>query len=172
MHAQGEVAAYNEELGKYMIAYDDGEKEEVLLEKERFRWLGPRGKSVGYSPTMREIMLELDAEGLAAEPNANPSPPESVVHEGRPTTAEEMVGRRVFVFWAGDGQYHEAEVLAYDKRRKVHLVWYSDGEQEWLEIGSESVVWGDTARGCAFPAGLEPGACVPNSPRSLHRPAS
>ncbi|CAD7694915.1 unnamed protein product [Ostreobium quekettii] len=156
-HYRGQVTSYREETGEYLIAYDDGESEEVLLTKERFRWIGPRGKSVGYNSSMRDIMLELGAEGLSAEPNANPSPPESVVNEGRPTTPGEMIGRRAFVFWAGDGQYHEAEVLAYDKRRKVHLVWYHDGEQEWLDMGSESVVWGDTARGCTFAAGLEAG---------------
>lgn len=100
-------------------------------------------------------MLELGAQGLPKQGSVpTPSPPSEEV---RPIDPQMLISKRVFVYWAANGQYYEGEVLAYCKRRRAHLLWYKDGEVEWLDFAKEHVIWGEHARGCAFPAGLAEG---------------
>ncbi|GMH35087.1 hypothetical protein BSKO_02955 [Bryopsis sp. KO-2023] len=152
---RGTISSYNEITGKYTIFYDDNTKEELDLRQEKFQWYGPRGRSGVYSSAMRDTMIELGFQGLPKQGSVpTPSPPSEEARSADPNT---LIGKRIFVYWAANGQYYEGEVLAYCKRKKTHFVWYKDGEVEWLDVSKEHVIWGELARGCTFPAGLAEG---------------
>ena len=51
-----------------------------------------------------------------------------------------MVGNKVKVFWPVDSSWYTGIVEEYDARNEEHLLRYSDGDTEWVKIGSEGGV--------------------------------
>jgi hypothetical protein len=60
---QAELSSYDGYRKRCKLTYDDGEEEWLALHREKFRWLAPRGRSAGYSQTMKEAMTYLGAVG-------------------------------------------------------------------------------------------------------------
>lgn len=58
---------------------------------------------------------------------------------------------------AGDGSAHKGEVLAYNAEKGQHLVFYDDGEDEWVDLGQAGVAWQEHARGVTIAHGLPAG---------------
>ena len=62
--------------GKFTIKYDDGQSEQLVLEKETFQWYMPRARSAGYRPSLHALVASLGAKGIAAatvpEPEQRP----------------------------------------------------------------------------------------------------
>jgi len=58
---------------------------------------------------------------------------------------------------AGDSSVHKGEVLAYNAEKGHHLVFYDDGEDEWVDLSLQHVTWHEHVRGVTvahgFPAG-------------------
>lgn len=65
---QGKITSYSPQSGKFTVKYDDGQSEQVMLERERFVWHSPRGLSAGYRTALHSLMQQLGAEGLQPEP--------------------------------------------------------------------------------------------------------
>lgn len=65
---QGKITSYSPQSGRYTIKYDDGQSEQVMLERERFVWHSPRGTSAGYRSALHSLMQQLNADGLQPEP--------------------------------------------------------------------------------------------------------
>jgi hypothetical protein len=71
-HLQGKLKSYSSQTGKFTLQYDDGQCEQLLLERERFIWHAPRGMTAGYKPAVHSLMQALGAEGLKALPQDGP----------------------------------------------------------------------------------------------------
>lgn len=130
-----------------------------------FRWFGPKANSAGYSALMREVMLVMGAEDVPAKTCAvlPEMHPEDLAELSQP---KELVGRKLFLYWHATDKKYEAEVLSYDTRRKLHYLWYRDGELEWVDLKKEIFNWGENTRQVReFPAGLEPGTLQPSTTR-------
>lgn len=113
-------------------------------------------------------MLDLGVQGLPKRGVSVPSP-SPTPEELRSLEPNSLISKRVFIYWAATGQYYEGEILAYCKKRKLHLVWYKDGEVEWLDLGKESIIMGDHARGCSIRAGIADGESEPQlKPTPIH----
>lgn len=58
---------------------------------------------------------------------------------------------------AGDNSVHKGEVLAYDAEKGQHLVFYDDGEDEWVDLSQQPVTWQEHVRGVTVAHGLPAG---------------
>ncbi|KAK9093562.1 hypothetical protein Syun_028473 [Stephania yunnanensis] len=58
---------------------------------------------------------------------------------------EEVVGRRVRVYWPLDESWYEGVVKVFDEFSGKHLVQYDDAEEERLELGRERIEWVEEA---------------------------
>ena len=70
-----------------------------------------------------------------------------------PRHTAEAVGWRIKVYWGGDGSWYEAEVLSFDEAKKKHHLLYLDGEEEWVDLSKELLVWVKASRHGAISAG-------------------
>ena len=59
---------------------------------------------------------------------------------------------------AGEARVHSGEVLAWCGERARHHVLYDDGEDEWLDLGAERLVWHAPRGAPPVAAGLPDGA--------------
>ncbi|GKG06371.1 phospholipase-like protein, partial [Tanacetum coccineum] len=50
---------------------------------------------------------------------------------------ENLVGKRIKVWWPADKKYYEGVVESFDCSKKKHKVLYDDGEQERLKLKLE-----------------------------------
>ncbi|XP_028797259.1 DNA mismatch repair protein MSH6 [Neltuma alba] len=54
---------------------------------------------------------------------------------------EEVVGRRIKVYWPLDKTWYEGRVSSFDKQTGMHVVLYDDDEEESLELAKEKIEW-------------------------------
>ncbi|GLT42632.1 hypothetical protein SLA2020_166220 [Shorea laevis] len=54
---------------------------------------------------------------------------------------EEVLERRIKVYWPLDKTWYEGVVKAFDKESGKHLVHYDDAEEEELDLGKERIEW-------------------------------
>ncbi|ESQ35214.1 hypothetical protein EUTSA_v10006733mg [Eutrema salsugineum] len=59
------------------------------------------------------------------------------VESSKSEFGEELVGKRVNVWWPLDRKFYEGVIESYDKRKKTHKVSYSDGDSETLNLKKE-----------------------------------
>ncbi|KFK30776.1 hypothetical protein AALP_AA6G024700 [Arabis alpina] len=57
------------------------------------------------------------------------------------TYGEEVVGKRVRVYWPIDKKWYDGSVVLYDKSEGKHVVEYDDGEEEGLDLVKEKIEW-------------------------------
>ncbi|EHA8592061.1 putative DNA mismatch repair protein MSH6 [Cocos nucifera] len=60
---------------------------------------------------------------------------------GERAYSEEVVGRRIRVFWPLDKAWYEGSVKSFDEVSGKHLVQYDDAEEESLDLGKEKFEW-------------------------------
>eukprot|EP01026_Neomeris_dumetosa_P060397 TRINITY_DN5695_c0_g1_i2.p1 TRINITY_DN5695_c0_g1~~TRINITY_DN5695_c0_g1_i2.p1 ORF type:complete len:512 (-),score=40.50 TRINITY_DN5695_c0_g1_i2:268-1803(-) len=162
IYYRGQIVGYNFENGQYRVHYDDGLKEEVQLNKERFRWLLPRGSSAGYCRSVQQLFIELGAEITGPQETCCRALSQVV------PTGQECVGYNVGIYWGGNQSYLLAEVVAFNSRSGYHHVLYRDGEGEWLILEDEKIQWYDKHRCASFAAGvLEDGKQPPRGKNAV-----
>ncbi|KAK2649644.1 hypothetical protein Ddye_017133 [Dipteronia dyeriana] len=54
---------------------------------------------------------------------------------------EEVLGKRIRVYWPLDKVWYDGRVISFDKENNKHLVEYEDGEEELLDLGKEKIEW-------------------------------
>lgn len=153
---RGRVDKFSAKEMKYLIHYDDNEKEWVKLKQQKFEWYTPRGVSAGYTRQLHHQMVELGAQGVLQHPK-QPAADATQASQPAPALDETAVGWQLSIFWGAMGAFVPGEVLAYNKGR--HLVLYQDGEDEWLELAKETILWHSLYRANSLnkqPAGLLP----------------
>lgn len=62
---------------------------------------------------------------------------------GRPKYGEEIVGRRVCIYWEQEGQFFAGEVSNFHSRRGQHKIDYDDGDVEHVVLDQESFFFED-----------------------------
>nr|GEY75546.1 phospholipase-like protein [Tanacetum cinerariifolium] len=50
---------------------------------------------------------------------------------------EDLVGRRIKVWWPKDNTYYEGTVKSFDTCKKKHKVWYDDGDKESIDLNKQ-----------------------------------
>ncbi|XP_042414294.1 DNA mismatch repair protein MSH6 isoform X1 [Zingiber officinale] len=77
---------------------------------------------------------------LVISPSSSPgvNTPPSAAKSG---FTEDVVGRRIKVFWPLDKVWYEGRVSSYDALQGKHLVLYDDGEDETLDLSREKFEW-------------------------------
>ncbi|CAL5225630.1 g8486 [Coccomyxa viridis] len=140
------------------VIYDDDMEEWLSLAQERFQWLAPRAQSAGGTPELQVEMAQLGAEGVLDTPHI---PDLSSAQPERAPPAEEAIGGRVTVHFAGVGEWCRGEVLAYSTAKQMHHILYEDGESEWACLPKEAHAWVPGLQSAPYPAGLPPGVAVP-----------
>lgn len=73
----------------------------------------------------------------SSAPDAANTPP-SAAKSG---FSEDVVGRRIKVFWPLDKAWYEGRLSSFDALQGKHLVLYDDGEKEALDLGREKFEW-------------------------------
>ncbi|CAH2037435.1 unnamed protein product [Thlaspi arvense] len=63
--------------------------------------------------------------------------PGEEVESNKSEFGEELVGKRVNVWWPLDKKFYEGVIDSYDSRKKTHKVCYSDGDAENLNLKKE-----------------------------------
>eukprot|EP00775_Hariotina_reticulata_P003944 gene3944-4198_t len=111
---EAEVLSYDEGRHRHHLLYLDGEEEWTDLARENVRWL----KATRHGA--------ISAGRVAGDE----------VPKGR-----DAIGWRIAVYWKDDRMFYEGEVCDYEASTGRHKVSYSDGEEEWLRLGSERVIW-------------------------------
>ncbi|WOK94006.1 DNA mismatch repair protein MSH6 [Canna indica] len=69
--------------------------------------------------------------------NANKTPPSAAKN----SYSEDVVGKRVKVFWPIDKAWYEGRISSFDAMHGKHLVRYDDGEEEVLNLNNEKIEW-------------------------------
>lgn len=146
---KGKLIQFDSYHKRHKVVYDDGEEEWIALPRESFRYLTPRTRSAGCDATFRKAMSQLGAAQEVGAPLRRS--PDATIIQGTttpigevvpaPPPTEESAGWEVSVRCAADGRWHRAETLTYDPHRSMHFVLYIDGEDEWLRVAEEEVVW-------------------------------
>ncbi|GJY12685.1 phospholipase-like protein [Tanacetum coccineum] len=54
---------------------------------------------------------------------------------------EDLVGRRIKVWWPKDNTYYEGTVKSFDTCKKKHKVWYDDGDKESIDLNKQNPEW-------------------------------
>lgn len=54
---------------------------------------------------------------------------------------QDVVGKRIKVFWPLDKVWYEGCVKSFDEKSKKHLILYDDAEEELLDLGNEKTEW-------------------------------
>ena len=61
-------------------------------------------------------------------------------------SAEKIVGKRIRVWWAGDGSWYSGVVKKYDPAaKKQHYIVYEDGERKWHSLFHAGEIWEELA---------------------------
>ena len=97
-----------------------------------------------------------EGAGGAGGGEGDGEPPEKLTK----VQAKGLVGKYIEIFWDGEAEWFEAEVLAYDDSRKKHYVRYTadsfESEENLMHAGVEPAIWRNviktTSRGAAVKA--------------------
>ncbi|EXB28598.1 DNA mismatch repair protein Msh6-1 [Morus notabilis] len=88
------------------------------------------------SPPQSKLKKPLLVIGGASPLSLSPLTPASEKFHG-----EEVVGKRIKVYWPLDKSWYEGFVRSFDKDSGKHLVQYDDGEEESVELAKEKIEW-------------------------------
>lgn len=74
---------------------------------------------------------------IGSDLSSSPSTPVST----KRSCAEELVNKRIRVYWPMDNTWYEGCVISFDRVSEKHLVRYDDDEQELLKLSDEKIEW-------------------------------
>ncbi|KAF8387740.1 hypothetical protein HHK36_026394 [Tetracentron sinense] len=101
------------------------------------------------TPSPSQTKLKKPLLVIGPSPNRfSPTPsPDSVktLDSAKRLYGEEVVGKRVRVYWPLDKSWYEGLVKSFDKLSGNHLVQYDDAEEENLDLGKEKIEWVEEA---------------------------
>ncbi|GLU21981.1 hypothetical protein SLE2022_380840 [Rubroshorea leprosula] len=99
-------------------------------------------KIVGGTPDNKKMISELVTPASTESPLED-SPKASIKRKrtagkneesGLPDLGEELIGKRIKVWWPLDKKFYEGVVDSYDNVKKKHRVLYADGDEEKLNL--------------------------------------
>eukprot|EP00798_Chlamydomonas_sp_ICE-L_P013747 gene13747-19649_t len=144
---KAQVTAYDLTTTSHRLSFDNGREEWLSLKAQRFSWVSPRGCSSG-SVDMSQYMRELGAVNVVhakreediSKASAR-SMPRSVQKEDL-NNPSQLNGRELSVFWQATEMWCPGEVSGFSSITGRHQILYNDGEEEWLDLSSEQILWG------------------------------
>ncbi|PQQ15074.1 DNA mismatch repair protein MSH6 [Prunus yedoensis var. nudiflora] len=76
-------------------------------------------------------------------PSPSPTTPSPLQSKPKPKKShgQEVVGKRIRVYWPLDNIWYEGYVKLFSKDNGKHLVQYDDAEEELLDLGKEKIEW-------------------------------
>ncbi|KAJ4874380.1 Tudor/PWWP/MBT superfamily protein [Raphanus sativus] len=130
---EGVIDSYCSRKKTHGVAYTNGDSEELYLVKERWELLEDLPSA-----------SEKKKSQVAARPLAEESEENSKSHQviSRTTkkevgSGEDLVGKRVNIWWPLDKTFYEGVVESYSSHKNKHTVVYTDGESEQLNLVKE-----------------------------------
>ncbi|TKY61722.1 DNA mismatch repair protein MSH6 [Spatholobus suberectus] len=111
------------------------------------------------SPTLSKTNQKLNPNNISdpnPNPNPSPTPPTPSPLNPKPHKpllligassvspslyGQEVVGRRIKVYWPLDKAWYEGSVKSFDSLTSKHLVRYDDDEEESLDLSKEKIEW-------------------------------
>ncbi|WIA16327.1 hypothetical protein OEZ85_013026 [Tetradesmus obliquus] len=111
---EAEVLSHDEARRQHHLLFLDGEEEWADLSREHVVWL------------------------RATRPGALSA---GIVTGDEVPKGRDAVGWRVAVYWKDDHTFYEGTLADYEPSSARHKVQYVDGEQEWLALRNERVIW-------------------------------
>ncbi|PON72400.1 DNA mismatch repair protein [Trema orientale] len=101
-----------------------------------------RSPSPSPSPSTPSPLQSKPKKSLLVIGASSPSPsPSPLTPASKKPYGDEVVGRRIKVYWPLDKSWYEGFVKSYDEGEGKHLVQYDDAEEEFLELGKEKIEW-------------------------------
>ncbi|KAL2556591.1 DNA mismatch repair protein MSH6 [Forsythia ovata] len=76
---------------------------------------------------------------IGSDLSCSPSTPDS----SKRSCAEEVIDKRIRVYWPLDNVWYEGCVISFDRISGKHLVRYDDGDNELLNLSEEKIEWID-----------------------------
>ncbi|KAM7266720.1 hypothetical protein ACFE04_004617 [Oxalis oulophora] len=102
-----------------------------------FGQTGSKKKSLIHEIANKKKTNHQGSEGKGT-PKPKPKRKRSAEEDsGTPHLGEEMVGKRIKVWWPMDKKYYEGVVDSYDKIKRKHKVVYTDGDKEVLRLAKQ-----------------------------------
>ncbi|WIA36524.1 hypothetical protein OEZ86_007818 [Tetradesmus obliquus] len=111
---EAEVLSHDEARRQHHLLFLDGEEEWADLSREHVVWL------------------------RATRPGALSA---GIVTGDDVPKGRDAVGWRMAVYWKDDRTFYEGTLADYEPSSARHKVQYVDGEQEWLALRNERVIW-------------------------------
>ena len=71
-----------------------------------------------------------------------PGPSKHSMESADDAGGDHLIGCNIEVYWAGDNQYYEGHVRQYDPVKKLHRIFYDDGEKKWHNLAHDDEVRG------------------------------
>ncbi|KAL0725922.1 hypothetical protein Bca4012_040521 [Brassica carinata] len=135
---EGVVESYCSRKKMHRVAYSEGDQEQLNLIKERWELLED------LSSASEKKVSQVGARPLAEESEETSKSQSSRSQTARKEvgsdtngSVEDLVGKRVNIWWPLDKTFYEGVVESYSSRKKMHKVVYTDGESEQLNLVNE-----------------------------------
>ncbi len=160
------MSGYHPSDGRHRLRFDDNQQRLLNMRGKPFAWIAPRSRGAGYSSRLHAAMVLLGATNILAAPcpreaNQAKLSKETLLNVGsgtafrgypalpphfagvKPGSPEEAVGKTLCFYWRADGRWYPGKVVQHNSKTKLHYVLFCDGEDEWMDLTCEDVVWGD-----------------------------
>ncbi|KAA3458880.1 DNA mismatch repair protein MSH6 isoform X2 [Gossypium australe] len=101
----------------------------------------PSRSPIPTTPSPGEPKLKKPLLVIGQSPAPTPSSPLNI------TFGDEVVDKRLRVYWPLDKAWYEGVVKSFDKVSGKHLIQYDDSEEEELDLGKEKIEWVEETTG-------------------------
>ncbi|KAJ0231752.1 Tudor/PWWP/MBT superfamily protein [Hirschfeldia incana] len=135
---EGVIDSYCLRKKTHRVAYTNGDIERLHLYKERWELIDDLSSASEkkVSKVAARTLAEESEETSKSQPTRSRTARKEV---GSDTNGlgEDLVGKRVNIWWPLDKTFYEGVVESYSSRKKMHKVVYTDGESEQLNLVNE-----------------------------------
>ncbi len=122
---QGVIDKYNPSNGQHHVTYSDGDRAWYDLSEEMLKWV-----DVVPGAAMRK-------EKESGQPHKATRANEEMLYQ------QDVVNRRVMIYWSYYKKYYEGVVDKYNSRTGQHHVTYADDDKSWHYLSEEKLKWVD-----------------------------
>ncbi|KAF8103411.1 hypothetical protein N665_0188s0347 [Sinapis alba] len=133
---EGVIESYCSRKKMHRVVYTDGgEPEQLYLVRERWELLEDLS-SASEKKVSQVAARPLAEESSKSQPTRSRAARKEVGSDTN-GSGEDLVGKRVNIWWPLDKTFYEGVVESYSSRNKMHKVVYTDGESEQLNLVKE-----------------------------------
>ncbi|CAH8330216.1 unnamed protein product [Eruca vesicaria subsp. sativa] len=135
---EGVIDCYSGRTKMHRVSYTNGDVEQLNLVNERWKLLEdlPSASEKKVTQVAARPLAEESEENSKRQPMRSRTAKRQVGSD-KNGFGEDLVGKRVNIWWPLDKTFYEGVVATYSSRKKMHQVVYTDGESEQLNLGKE-----------------------------------